>query len=183
MMELLLISALISAVGMALLTIWCLFTSRDRNQRWLALWVGLFLGALGLLAPGSWTLNLLGLAWRSTALYTLGLLLAGSGLAVLVCTVRCFQAQIRGRGDSQSGDGVLIVIARAACGLIIVVSVWLGPLMLVLAADSDRTVIWEGQKAVEVNTTWMDPSFDYYAYHGPIVRGSGRLGHSTHPVE
>ena len=46
-----------------------------------------FLAALERLSPGSLSLNLSGLAWRSRAVYTLALLTGGAGLGVLIQTL------------------------------------------------------------------------------------------------
>lgn len=180
MEDLFLIAAGISVVGMALLTIWCLFDRRSQGRRPLLIWVILFLAALALLAPGSLALNLFGLAWRSRAVYTLALLTGGAGLGVLIQTFRCFRRLLSGR--SIPVRGAALAVTGIACALVVLTAAWLGLLMLIFAW-SDRAVTWEGQTAVEVNEAFPDPLFRYYDYYGPIVRGSGQLGHSTHPVE
>lgn len=180
MEDLFLIVAGIAVVGMALLTIWCLFDRRSQGRGPLLIWVVLFLAALALLAPGSLALNLFGLAWRSRAVYALVLLTGGACLGVLVQTFRCFRRLLEGR--SIPVRGAALTVTGIACALVIVLMAWLG-LLLLIFSWSDRVVTWEGQAVVEVNESFPAPLFRYFDYHGPIIRGSGQLGHSTHPVE
>lgn len=178
--DLLLITAGIAVVGMALLTILCLFDRRSQGRGPLRIWVILFLGALALLAPGSLTLNLFGLAWRSRVVQTLVLLVGGAGLGVLVQTFRCFRTLLAGR--SVPVRGAALAVTGIACALVVLLAAWLG-LLLLIFSWSDRVVTWEGQTVVEVDESFPDPLFRYFDYHGPIVRGSGQLGLSTHPAE
>jgi len=180
LMDLLLLGALAAAAGMALLTVLCLFLCCGRGRKFLLVWSGIFLGTLALLTAGSWGLGWFGLAWRSGALYTLYLLLAGSGLGVLVRTVRCLRELLEERRALLRY--AVLTAAGATCALIVATTVLLGPVLAVFSAWSDRTVVCEGQKTVEVNGSWLDPYFAYYDYHGPIVRGSQRLWSSTRPV-
>lgn len=179
--DLLLITAGISAAGMVLLTIWCLFDRRSQGRKWLVAWVVLFLTVLALLVPGSLALNLFGLAWRSRVACGLVLLTAGAALGVLFQTLCCFRRLLAGKRALM--QGAAMAAAGAACGLVVLLMAWLGLIMLVFAANSDRAVTWKGQTVVEVNESFPDPLFRYYDYHGPIVRGGRQLEYSTHPVE
>ena len=52
---------------------------------------------------------------------------------------------------------------------------WYGMLFAAIWAGGDMVTEYNGQAAV-AEQTWMD--WDYYAYHGPLVRGKDVLGHS-----
>ena len=53
---------------------------------------------------------------------------------------------------------------------------WYGMLFAAIWAGGDMVTEYNGQTAV-AEQNWMD--WDYYAYHGPLVRGEDALGHSS----
>ena len=61
-------------------------------------------------------------------------------------------------------------------GFLILVAGWYCLLFAAIWAGGDMVTEYNGQTAV-AEQTWMD--WDYYAYHGPLVRGEDALGHSS----
>ena len=63
-------------------------------------------------------------------------------------------------------------------------SVWavvcLGLLLLVFTARPETVGQWQGQKVVMQKVTWMETTYDYYAYNGPFLLGES-LGWSEEP--
>lgn len=54
-------------------------------------------------------------------------------------------------------------------------SVWavvcLGLLLLIFTARPEMVGEWQGQKVVMQKLTWMETTYDYYAYNGPFLLG------------
>ena len=61
-------------------------------------------------------------------------------------------------------------------GFLILAAGWYCLLFAAIWAGGDMETEYNGQTAV-AEQTWMD--WDYYAYHGPLVRGEDALGHSS----
>lgn len=169
---------LLAAAGiMVLLMILCLHDCRGRGRRRLIALLGLSLGALGLLAPGRWVLREYGLDWRSWVMLLLMLALTVGVTGALVQTVLCFRELLGGEW------GPDLTVASVVCAVLVLLVGYIGAFFIAACADEgNRTVVWEGQKAVESGPVWLDDTYDYYAYRGPIVQGEW-LGSAKHPVE
>lgn len=116
-------------------------------------------GAGGLLLSAN------GLAWRSCVKLPVGLAYVAGILALLVW-LGVFVWRIRTVGRC---------VIVAAMGLLALAVGWYGLLFSAIWAGRDRLTEYKGQTAV-AEQTWTD--WDYYAYHGPLVRGEEALGHS-----
>lgn len=142
---------------------WCIFALLA-----LPLAVG---GAGGLL------LSAYGLAWRSCVKLPVGFTYVAGVLALLVWALVFLWRQI------ENWRAVIREIGRMAIllggGFLILVVGWYGLLFSAIWAGSDWVTEYNGQTAV-AEQNWMD--WDYYEYHGPLVRGEKALGHSYNRV-
>lgn len=114
---------------------------------------------------GGLLLSANGLAWRSCVKLPVGMAYVAGVLALLVW-VGVFVWRIE-----TVGRRILI----PALALVALAVGWYGLLFSAIWAGRDRLTEYNGQTAV-AEQTWMD--WDYYAYHGPLVRGETALGHS-----
>lgn len=42
-------------------------------------------------------------------------------------------------------------------------------------AGQERMIVYKGQALLEVDNSFLDPMYDYYAYRGPVFRGAELL--------
>lgn len=160
---------------MALAALGCLFWCKGRNRQYLAWTAGVFLGALVLFLGGSVLLGLFGMGWRNLpSIILLGALLV-SGWAGIVLTLACLLPQewkevapvLRW---AVKGGAVLI------SSVVLFVTLCYCPFFIVFGfGGGERVVEYQGQTLLEVDESWLDPYYCYYAYHGPLVRGIERL--------
>ena len=107
-----------------------------------------------------------GLAWRSCVKLPLGFAYVAGVLALLVWAgVFVWRIETVGRW-----------FLVAVIGFIALVVGWYGLLFSAIWAGQDKVTEYKGQEVVAEHV-WMD--VDYYAYHGPLVRGKDLLGHSN----
>ena len=122
---------------------------------------------------GGWLLSLRGLAWRSGVKLPVGFAYVAGVLALLVWAGAALWR------DTGWWRPVARSIGRCAVllvgGFLVLVVGWYGMLFAAIWAGGDMVTEYNGQAAV-AEQTWMD--WDYYAYHGPLVRGKDVLGHS-----
>lgn len=168
----------VAAPLMAIAALWCLLSCHGRKHLRLVWVAGIFAGSAALLGGGGLLLRQLGLAWRNGPAATLALAFLVSGLAVTILTVDCLiplempdVAPILRR----TIKGTALVCAM----LILFYAVTMGAIfgMFVFGGD-ERVLDYEGQKLVEVDDSFLDPVYNYYEYHGPLLRGAQQIyGH------
>lgn len=139
-------------------------------------WCVFALLALPLLVGGAggWLLSLRGLAWRSGVKLPVGFAYVAGVLALLVWAGAALWRDTgwwRPAARSVGRCAILLV-----GGFLILVAGWYCLLFAAIWAGGDMVTEYNGQTAV-AEQTWMD--WDYYAYHGPLVRGEDALGHSS----
>ena len=165
---------------LALAGLGCLALCRGPRRRYLAWAVGVFCAALALFFGGEILLGLFRLTWRGSVACLLCWVLLLSGWAGIILTLMCILPQ-----EWREAAPVLRVGIKAAvsffAGLILLMSLMLGPLLALTLGSGERTVEYQGQTLVEVEEGFMDSWYCYYPYHGPLVRGIERLYEgSTH---
>ena len=130
---------------------------------------------VGLLAGGNLLLKPFNLAWR----YLPGGLIAAAGIlclaAVLIGTaVRVLTCPMEGRSLGARAAARIIVLAGAAVLLYYVLI--LGSVIACFTyAGQERMIVYKGQTLLEVDNSFLDPMYDYYAYRGPVFRGAELL--------
>lgn len=167
---------------LALAGIVCLIFYRGRYRRKLVRTAAVFLTALGLYYGGMIVLGCFGMTWRNLPALIFCVVLLLSGWAGIVLTLACVL--------DVKAPGLPVLLRRAAKGLtalfagvVFCVSLWLGPLLLTFAyGDLDRVVEYEDQVLVERMEGFLSPDFGYYAYHGPLVRGTERIWIGPTPI-
>ncbi len=153
-----------------------LFAALKASGRKKVLAWGVFaLLALPLLVGGAggWLLSLRGLAWRSGVKLPVGFAYVAGVLALLVWAGAALWRDTgwwRPAARSVGRCAILLV-----GGFLILAAGWYCLLFAAIWAGGDMETEYNGQTAV-AEQTWMD--WDYYAYHGPLVRGKDVLGHS-----
>lgn len=172
-----------SVLVMAIIGVCCLVLCRgEENHKHLVRTTEVFLGALALLAGGNILLRQFGLTWRSGPEVVLfGVMLVSGWLGVLF-TLACFLPLNRPGSNRFLRRG-----AKAAAlffgSLLLLVSLWMGPMMLIFACgDDERVMEYQDQLLLEVDDGFMDPHWSYYVYHGPLVRGRERVYEDYEPL-
>ena len=168
---------------MAIIGVCCLVLCRgEENHKHLVRTTEVFLGTLALLAGGDILLKQFGLTWRGAPEAVLfGVMLVSGWLGVLF-TLACFLPLNR-PGSNRFLRRAAKAVALFFGALLLVVSLWVGPMMLIFACgDDERVVEYEGQTLVEVNDGFMDPHWSYYVYRGPLVRGRERVYEDYEPL-
>lgn len=171
--------ALLAVIGMAVTAVVCLTRCRGVHRKWLAVWSGAFLTAAVLATVGSWLLKQFHLAWRSNVLYVLFAVIFFCGLGGLYCVLRCLPELLAGL--EPPAQRFRVIMARAACVLIVFCTLTLGPFAAAFSAWGDWVADRNGQRVVMVNESWMDFCVVCYDYRGPLVRGSTALEFITEP--
>ncbi len=120
---------------------------------------------------GGLLLSAYGLAWRSCVKLPVGFAYVAGLLALLVW---------RGIEEWQTAaQGIGLIEILPGVGFLVVTLGWLGMFFALAWAGGDLVTEYNGQTAV-AEQTWMD--WDYYAYHGELVRGNEVLGYSYNRV-
>lgn len=139
-------------------------------------WCVFALLALPLLVGGAggWLLSLRGLAWRSGVKLPVGFAYAAGVLALLVWAGAALWRDTGWWRSAVRSVGRCAILLVG--GFLILAAGWYCLLFAAIWAGGDMVTEYDGQTAV-AEQTWMD--WDYYAYHGPLVRGEDALGHSS----
>lgn len=126
---------------------------------------------------GGLLLSAYGLAWRSCVKLPVGFAYVAGLLALLVWALVFLWRQIENWRAVVREIGRMVILLGG--GFLILAVGWYGLLFSAIWAGSDRVMEYKGQTAVE-EQVWMD--WDYYAYHGELVRGNEVLGYSYNRV-
>lgn len=119
---------------------------------------------------GGWLLSRSGLAWRSCVKLPCGLAFVAGVLALLLWGAIALAKRLEA-WRPVAGPLLACAVVPAAALLCIVVG-WYGLLFTAIWSGGDREVTVRGERMV-MEQAWMDQ--DYYAYHGPLTRGSRRI--------
>jgi len=164
----------------ALLGLGCLFYCRGKNRLHLALAAAVLCDSLLLLLGGKVLLGYFDLAWRSLPVAVLWTAALISGFFCVLLTLGCFLTLELPRWPSALRI-VSKVLALVCAGLILYHAALFGFLLLVFGwGEKDQVVEYQEQTLVEVDTGFLDPQYDYYAYHSPLFRGRERLYSSSY---
>lgn len=115
-----------------------------------------------------------GLAWRSCVKLPVGFAYVAGILALLVWAGVFLWREVEWWRPVTRAVGRCFIFA--ATGLLVLAAGWYGLLFSAIWAGSDRVTEYNGQTVV-AEQTFMNR--DYYACHGPLVRGRDILGHSN----
>lgn len=170
--------AALAVTGLAVLA--CLLYGRGKARRGLLRAAVIFFGALVLLAGGGVVLGAMGLAWRNWPVRILTLVLTVSGVLGVLFTLGCLLPM--------EMDGMAPALRRTLKGAVLAcagLTLWctlmvVGLLALFSFGGEERILEYGGQTLVEVDRSFLDPLYDYYAYHGPLVRGRVSLYGTQH---
>ena len=170
--SLLTFACLAAVPTLALCGIFCLVFLPREGRPHLLPTVAVFAGAFLLLVGGGRLLERFGLAWRNLPSGALSLLLLLSGIAGVVFTLGALLP-----AELPKLPAVLRWIIKAAAAasaaLVLFYALALGGIAINMAfGGEERVVEYEGQTLVEVDRSFLDPWYVYYAYHGPLVRGN-----------
>ena len=162
--------AIVGALVVIGVGIWCLRNCEGKARKYLVLDSIVFLVTLALHFGGSIVLGFLGLTWRNVPGAVLWTVLVGSFLIWIVLALCCFLPQTGEIGWVNQG----IVILFAVVTFLVVL--WVGLIVLAFGyGETEKVVEYHGQTLLEVDDGFMDPHWSYYAYHGPLVRGTERI--------
>ena len=190
MYEVFLPVSLCGAALLAVIGLGCLLYCRGKNRRHLAWCAGIFISALALLFGGEVLLSLWGLTWRNLPGGVLCAIIMFSGAVGILLTLGCFL-------PLELPDVAPVLrwavkgTALLSAGLVLFYALTFGTLLAVFGfGGSEQVVDYQGQALVEVEDGWLDTVYEYYEYHGPLVRGNHCLytspfthiwGDSEHP--
>lgn len=160
------------AVLLALVGLGCLILCRGTNRRHLAQTAWVFVPAFVLFIGGGFLLGQFGLAWRNlpSVLFCAALLISGA-LGILF-TLGCF-LPLKMPEVAPVLRWAVKGLTLLSAGLVLFCALFYGPLLAVFAFGGEERVLeYRGQTLVEVDNGFIDPIYDYYEYHGPLVRGT-----------
>ena len=165
---------------LAVLGLGCLFYCRGKDRRCLAVAAAVLCGSLLLLLGGEVMAGCFGVTWRSLPASVLWTAALVSGFLGLLFTLGCFLPLELPKWPRMV-RWTSKLLALVCAGLVIYHAAIFGFLLLVFAwGDKEQVVEYQGQTLVEVDTGFLDPQYDYYAYHSPLFRGSERLYSSNY---
>lgn len=160
---------------LALAGVGCLALYRGPHRRKLVWTAAVFLTALTLFFGGNILLGFFRLTWRNLPAGVLCLVLLLSGWTGIVLTLMCILPQKWKEVAPVLRVGVKAAVSFFA-GLVLLVSLWFGPMLLAFAYGSrDQVVDYQGQRLVERMEGFLAPDCNYYVYHGPLLRGTERV--------
>ena len=166
---LLVASPLLALTGLA-----CLLGCRGKSHGRLAWAWGILAGSLVLSQGGGLWLQSLGLAWRSRPNQLLGWAIWLSWLGVNGFTLGCLlplELPDLAPVLRRCLKGAVLVCAA----LSVTSALTFGGLILAFSGTEERVIRYQGQVLVEETGGFLDPEYNYYVYHGPLVRGSQSL--------
>lgn len=170
--KLVLPAALAGTVLLALVGLGCLIFCRGTGRRCLARTACVFVPAFVLFVGGGLLLGRFGLAWRnlSAGIFCAALLISGALgiLFILGCFLPLEMPKV-----APVLRWAVKGLALLSAGLVLCCALFYGPLFTVFAFDGEERVLeYKGQTLLEVDNGFIDPIYDYYEYHGPLVRGA-----------
>ena len=180
--DLLFPAVLAGAVLLALIGLGCLLFCRGKSRRYLARTAYVFVPTFALFIGGELLLGMFDLTWRSlpAGIFCGVLLLSGIiGILLILCCLLplemselapCLRWTVKGA-------------ALASAGLVLYCALVYGGLLALFGfGGGERVLEYQGQTLLEVDRSFLDPLYDYYQYHGPLVRGNEALyeGLPTH---
>ena len=169
--------AIVGALVVIGVGIWCLRNCEGKARKYLVLDSIVFLVMLALHFGGSIVLGFLGLTWRNVPGAVLWTVLVGGFLIWIVLALCCFLPQTGEIGWVNQG----IVILFAVVTFLVVL--WVGLIVLAFGyGETEKVVEYRGQTLLEVDDGFMDPHWSYYVYHGPLVRGKERVYEDYEPL-
>lgn len=160
---------------LAVAGLYCLFCCEGKDHRSLVWTAAVFLGTLAVWMGGGILLGWFGLAWRTAPSLVLCGAAMVSGWVGIVFTLACF-LPAKGPGVSTALRRVLKGIVLFFAAVVLVITLWICPIMLIFGfGDTERVVDDQGRTLLEVNDGFLDSHYSYYAYCGPLVRGTERI--------
>lgn len=171
-------TALVAAPLLALTALVCLTSCRGRARRWLGWAATVFVAAVVVLSGGNSLLERFGLTWRNGVARSLCLVILASGLAGAALTLLCLLP--RQMPDLAPVLRWMVKGGAVVCaGLAAFYGLTFGLIFTGLAYGApERVVEYQGQTLVEEKDSWLDTTYNYYEYHGPLVRGGEILDSS-----
>lgn len=162
----------------------CMFRCGERERRHMIWSAAVFLGTPALWMGGDLLLNLFGLTWRVASVGVLfGVVLLSGG--IWITQALAFLLPNRdfphlAAGFRWAAKGIILLLT----GAVFLVMLFLFIIACALVGDDvGRVVEYQGQTLVEVDDSFLDSHYSYYAYHGPLVRGTERIWESPYPIE
>ena len=147
--------------------IWCLRRCEGKARKYLVWDTLVFFAALALLFGGDIVLGFFGLAWRNLPGAVLWAVLVVSFLTWIILTLRCSVSQMDDIG--WVNKGIIIFFG----GVVLLMTMWLGLLIFAFGyCREERVLEYQGQPLVEVDMSWLHPTYHYYEYRGPLFQGS-----------
>lgn len=167
---------------LALAGLGCLLYGRGKEHRRLAWTAAVFLTALTLWIGGIFLMGFFDLTWRDAPAAALCAVLLVSGWVGIFQTLACLLPM-----EWKEVAPVLRWAVKGAVSLfaavVFIVTLFFGPMAIgFIYSDAERVVTYEGRTLLEVDDGFMDPHYSYYEYHGPLVRGAGRIYDDHEPL-
>lgn len=169
------ITCILCAAGSVVLLAWmdaALITPRDKTL----LRMGLMSAVpVGLLAGGNLLMKPFDLAWRNLPGGLMAIASFIGIVAVLFGTAwRTLTRPMEGRSLGAQAVTRITVLAGTAVFLFyfLILAPWA---VCFTYAGQERMITYKGQTLLEVDNSFLDPMYDYYAYRGPIFRGAELL--------
>ena len=169
--DLVLPAALAGTVLLVLVGAGCLLLCRGRNRRYLSRTAWAFVPVFVLFVGGNLLLGRFGLTWRNLPSGLFCVVLLVSGALVVLFTLGCFLPL-----EMPEVAPVLRWTAKGltllSAGLVLYCALVYGVILLAFGySGGERVLEYRGQTLVEVDDSFLDPIYNYYEYHGPLVRG------------
>lgn len=148
----------------------CLTVCQGKRRSWLGGCMALTAAALVLLSGGGSLWKGLGMTWRNGPALTLCALALAGAVGTTVLTLTCLLPS-RMPGMPAALRGAIKIGAVLCAGLALTIGLGYGAIVSGLVyGDREWVVEEQGQRMVKVSA-W-DGVYDFYPYHGPLVRGT-----------
>ena len=175
MEEIITTGAIIGSPLMLMAALGCLLFCREESHKKLAWVFGVWAGALLLLFGGGWVLGQLGLAWRDLPGGILAVILIVGWLAINVLTLGSLLPKEMPNLAPVLRWGFKLALVGCACLSMYVTITFVGLFAAFAYDNQERIIQYQGQTLVETDEGFLDPDYNYYVYHGPLVRGNESL--------